>query len=98
MEKDGGQREEEGRPDDDAECSGPLRQIKQRSQEKGESDDVDNDGNDDGRRRTDEVVDEVVIGGDERTGEVEQIQVREAERNRGRMGEWSHNLFSFRVR
>ncbi len=98
VEKDRWQSEEEGRPDDDTESARPFGKIKQRSKEQGEGDDVDDDRNDDRRGRTDEVVDEVVIGGDERTGEVEQIQVREAKGDRGRMGEGSHSLFSFRTR
>ena len=88
MEKDGGQSEDEGRPDDDTECTGPFGKKEKRCQEKRESDDVDDDRDDDGGGRTDEVVDEIVLGGDERTGEVEQIQVREAEGDRGRMSEW----------
>ena len=98
VEKDRWQGEEEGGPDDDAESSGPFRQVKQRSQQKGEREDVDDDRNDDGRGRTNEMVDEVVIGGDERAGEVEQIQVRETEGDCGRMGERPHSLFSFNAR
>ena len=38
-----------------------------------------------------------MLGGDERTGEVEQIQVGEAEGDCGRMSEGSHSLLSFRA-
>jgi hypothetical protein len=98
VEKDRWEGEEEGGPDDDAKCAGPFGKVEQRSKQEGEGDDVDDDWKDDGRGRTDEVVDEVVIGGDERTGEVEQIQVRETKGDGGRVSEGSHDLFSFRAR
>ena len=44
------------------------------------------------------MVDKIMIGGDERTSEVEQIQVGESEGDDGRMGEESHILFSFMAR
>lgn len=36
-----------------------------------------------------------MVGGDERTRESEEIQVREAESDHDRMGESLHDLFSF---
>jgi hypothetical protein len=39
-----------------------------------------------------------VVGGDQRSSEIEQIQVREAERDRGRMGKYFQGLSSFNRR
>lgn len=39
-----------------------------------------------------------MFGGDKRTGEVEQVQVREAEGDRDGMGKGLHGLFSFKAR
>ncbi len=41
------------------------------------------------------MVDEVVVGGDERPGEGEQIQIREAKGDCGWVGKRSQGLFSF---
>jgi len=44
------------------------------------------------------MMDKIVFGGDKRTGEVEQIQVRKAKGDRDGMGEGLHGLFSFKAR
>ena len=44
------------------------------------------------------MVNEIVVGVNERSGEIEQIQVREAERDRGRMGKYFQCLSSFNRR
>jgi hypothetical protein len=44
------------------------------------------------------VVNEIVVRVNERSGEIEQIQVREAERDRGRMGKYFQGLSSFNRR
>jgi hypothetical protein len=98
VEKDRWQSEDKGRPDDDPERAGPFGEKEKHCKEQRECDDVDNDWNDDGGGRTDEMVDKIVFGGDKRTGEVEQIQVREAKGDRYGMGEGLHGLFSFRAR
>ena len=73
VEKDRWQGEKKGRPDDHTKSAGPLGQVKQAGKKKRKGDDVDDDWNDDRRGRTDEVVHEIVIGGDERAGQVEKI-------------------------
>jgi hypothetical protein len=98
MKKDRWQSEDESRPDDDPESARPFGQKEKRCEEQRECDDVDNNWNDDGGGRTNEMVDKIVFGGDKRTGEVEQIQVREAKGDRDGMGEGLHSLFSFRAR
>jgi hypothetical protein len=85
VEKDRWQGEKEGGPDNDTKSARPFGKVKQRGEKERERDYVDDDRNDDGRRRADEVIDEIVIGGDEGTGEVEQIQVRQAEGDRSRV-------------
>ena len=73
MEKNRRQSKNEGRPDNDAESAGPFGEEEECRKEERKGDDVDDDRNDDRGRRTDEVVDKIVLTGDERTGEVEQI-------------------------
>lgn len=98
MKKDRREREDKGRPDDDAKRTRSFGHVKQRSEERGESNNVNNDRNDDRGSRPDEMVDKVVLCRDEGASEVEQIEVCQTEGNRSRMGERSHNLLSFIVR
>jgi hypothetical protein len=44
------------------------------------------------------VIHEIVVGSDQRSCEIEQIQVREAECDRGRMGKYFQGLSSFNRR
>ena len=98
VEKDGRQREDEAGPDNNAERTGPFGEIKQRSKQKRKRDNVDDDRNNDGGGRTNEVVDQIVLCRDERTGQVEQIQVGKPKGHRGRMSEGPHSLLSFNPR
>jgi hypothetical protein len=98
VEKDRWQSEDKGRPDDDPKSAGPFGQREKRCEEQRECDDIDDDRNDDGGGRTNEVVDKVVFGGDKRTGEVEQIQISQAKSDRDGMSKGLHSLFSFKPR
>ena len=89
--------EEKGRPDDDAEGAGPFGEVKECSEKEGKRDDIDDNRDDDGGGRTNEMIDEIVFGGDERACEIKQIQVRETEGYSDGMGERPHSLFSFRT-
>lgn len=78
--------------------AGPFGHEEKCCEEEREGDDVDDDRNNDGRSRAHEVVDKIVLGGDERTGEIQQVQVREAKGDRDGVGKRLHSLFSFRAR
>jgi hypothetical protein len=98
VEKDGRKGEDECGPYDDAEGAGPFGKEEKPGEKEGQGDEVDDDRKNDGGGGTDEVIDEIVFGVDERTGKVEQIQVRKAKGDRGWMGEDSQSLISFRMR
>ena len=70
--------EKQSGPYNNAERTGTLGQRNESSQENGENQQIKDDRKYDRRSRTDEMVDQIVVGVDEGTSEAEQVQISKA--------------------